>query len=223
MREVVLDTETTGLDPHQGHRIVEIGCVELINHVPTGRVFQQYLNPGRPMPQGAYAVHGLSDEFLADKPGFSEVADAVLAFIADSPLVIHNAAFDLGFLNAELAGLRRPPLDAGRAIDTVDMARRLFPGAPANLDALCRRFEIDLCDRTLHGALKDSHLLAAVYLELCGGRQPAFNLASSARVQSSGQRATPHTPRVIHPTPEETAAHIAFLQGLTNPMWHTTP
>ncbi|MBK8909347.1 MAG: DNA polymerase III subunit epsilon [Rhodospirillales bacterium] len=223
MREVVLDTETTGLDPHQGHRIVEIGCVELINHVPTGRTYQQYLNPGRPMPQGAYAVHGLSDEFLAGKPGFSEVADAFLSFIAGSRLVIHNAAFDLGFLNAELAGVRRPPLDAGRAIDTVEMARRLFPGAPANLDALCRRFEIDLCDRTLHGALKDSHLLAAVYLELCGGRQPAFNLATSARLRSSGPRMIRHTPRVIHPTLEERTAHAAFLQGLTDPVWNLRP
>lgn len=223
MREVVLDTETTGFDPLQGHRIVEIGCVELFNHVPTGRAYQQYVNPHRPMPQGAYAVHGLSDDFLADKPAFTEVADSFMDFIADSPLIIHNAAFDLGFLNAELAGSGRPPIDNARAIDTVDMARRLFPGAPANLDALCRRFEIDLCDRTLHGALKDSHLLAAVYLELRGGRQPAFDLASMARLHSSGPRATRHTPRLIYPTPEETAAHTAFLHHLTNPLWLATP
>ena len=180
MREIVVDTETTGLDPAAGHRIVEIGCVELLNHLPTGRTFQCYLNPERSMPTDAFGVHGLSAAFLADKPRFPEIADGLLQFLADSPLVIHNAAFDLGFLNAELRRSARDEIAGERTIDTVRMARCKYPGAPASLDALCRRYQIDLSDRVIHGALKDAQLLARVYLELQGGRQPGLSLVSTS-------------------------------------------
>lgn len=218
MREIALDTETTGLDPLAGHRIIEIGCVEMHNHVATGERFHCYLNPERPVPAEAFAVHGLSDAFLADKPRFVEVAEKMLAFLGDARLVIHNAAFDLGFLNAELARLKQPPLAVDRAIDTVRLAREKFPGAPANLDALCRRFDIDLSDRTLHGALKDAQLLARVYLQLRGGREPTLTLVSS---RSTTKKAPPpeRTPRLIEPTAEEAAAHAAMLQKLKNPLW----
>ncbi|MGH6954193.1 MAG: DNA polymerase III subunit epsilon, partial [Alphaproteobacteria bacterium] len=165
MREIVLDTETTGLEPAEGHRIVELGCLELENHVPTGRSFRAYLNPEREVPAEAFEVHGLSGEFLATQSRFSEVCDDFLGFVADSPLVIHNAGFDLGFVNAELARAGRPPLEAGRVTDTLELARRRFPGAQAGLDALCRRFGIDLSGRQKHGALVDAGLLAKVYLE----------------------------------------------------------
>lgn len=221
MREIVLDTETTGLDPASGHRIIDIGCVELVNHVPTGRDFQRYLNPQRPVPAEAFAVHGLSDAFLADKPRFAEVADDLLAFLGNAPLVIHNAAFDLGFLNAELARLGRPPLPTGRATDTVQMARARFPAAPASLDALCRRFAIDLAERSQHGALKDARLLAQVYLELIGGREPALALVLASR---GGQAVTTapvaRRPRLIPPTPAEAAAHADFVARLKGePLW----
>jgi DNA polymerase III subunit epsilon len=170
MREVVLDTETTGLDPLGGDRIVEIGAVELINHIATEETFHGYVNPERDMPPEAFKVHGLSEEFLAGQPIFPDVAEGFLEFIGDSPLIIHNADFDLGFLNAELDRLGKPPIPSARAIDTVRMARKKFPGAPASLDALCRRFQIDISHREQHGALKDSLLLAEVYLELVGGR-----------------------------------------------------
>ena len=222
MREIVLDTETTGLDPGDGHRIVEIGCVELLNHVATGRTFQRYFNPLIPMPSEAFAVHGLSDEFLADKPLFEEEAENLLTFLGDSPLIIHNARFDMGFINAELAKLDRPALPMDRAIDTVAMARQKFPGAPANLDALCRRFQIDLSDRSLHGALKDSRLLAEVYLELRGGRQPGLHLVSARRLLPTQEQAIHHTPRVIEPTPEERAAHDVFIGRLSDPLWEQT-
>lgn len=172
MREIVLDTETTGMEPADGDKIVEIGCLELENHLPTGRKLHLYLNPERDVPAGAVAVHGLTNEFLKDKPTFSEVVGDFLDFIGDdSRLVIHNAEFDMKFLNAELRALGFPSLDPRRALDTVMMARKKFPGSPANLDALCRRFGIDNTGRTLHGALLDSELLAEVYLELLGGRQ----------------------------------------------------
>lgn len=177
MREIVLDTETTGLDPIDGHRIVEIGCLELINHVPTDKVFHSYVNPLRSMPEGAFAVHGLSEEFLGDKPLFADVCDEFIAFIAGSPLVIHNARFDLKFLNAELERFGGTPLPADRAIDTLEMARKKYPGSPNSLDALCRRFGVDTSVRAKHGALVDSYLLAEVYLELIGGRQPDFDLS----------------------------------------------
>ena len=171
MREIVLDTETTGFDPKSGDRIVEIGAVEIVNKVATGEFYHQYLNPERDMPEDAFKVHGLSADFLADKPVFKNVADALLAFVQDSPLVIHNAAFDMRFLNHELKGIGRPPLAAERAVDTLLMAQKKFPGSPNNLDALCRRFEVDASARVRHGALLDCELLAEVYLHLCGGRQ----------------------------------------------------
>ncbi len=179
MREIILDTETTGLDPLQGHRIVEIGCVELFNFVPTGKTYQAYINPERTMPTAASAVHGLTDEFLADKPVFSQIVDDFLQFIGDAPLVAHNAPFDMGFVNAELVRHGYKKLADSRATDTVAMARKMFPGAPASLDALCKRFNVDASGRDLHGALLDARLLAEVYLELRGGRQVDLMLAAT--------------------------------------------
>jgi len=221
MREVVLDTETTGLDPASGHRIVEIGCIELVNHVATGRNFHSYVNPERDVPAEALAVHGLTTEFLAGHPTFAAVVDDFAAFIADSMLVIHNAEFDLGFLNAELQKLSRPPLPLERAIDTVTLARRKFPGAPANLDALCRRFQIDNADRSLHGALKDARLLAEVYLELIGGRQRDLGLVAEGRRGGEAEAKNRRTPRPHAPTPEEELAHAAFVDKLQSPIWKT--
>jgi DNA polymerase-3 subunit epsilon len=222
MREIVLDTETTGLDPAEGHRIVEIGAIELENHLPNGRSFHEYLNPDRPMPPEALAVHGLTDAFLADKPRFAAVADRFLAFIGDARLVIHNAAFDMRFLNAELARLRLPPIAETRAIDTVAMARQRFPGSPASLDALCRRFGIDNAARTKHGALLDSEILAEVYLELIGGRQPGLMLAAGTTVTSRNPgRAEPAARTSPRPAPlppalteAEAAAHAAMVAKL---------
>jgi DNA polymerase-3 subunit epsilon len=224
LREIVLDTETTGLEPAEGHRIVEIGAVELLNHMPTGRTFHKYINPQRAMPEEAFRIHGLSDDFLRDKPVFAEVAAEFVAFIGDARLVIHNAAFDMKFINAELSWLDLVPIPVERAVDTVAIARRRFPGAQASLDALCRRFGIDNSGRTLHGALLDSELLAEVYLELIGGRQPDFALAVSAEVTvvsggsgaSGGEwrprpRPVPLPPRI---TAEEEAAHEAFVRTL---------
>lgn len=220
MREVVLDTETTGIDPAEGHRVVEIGCVELVNHVPTGRRFHCYVNPERPMPTGAFEVHGLTDAFLAEKPPFPAVAEGLLEFLGEAPLVIHNAVFDMGFLNAELARCGRGPLPGSRAICTLTRARTMFPGAPASLDALCRRYEIDLSDRALHGALKDAELLAAVYLELVGGRQPALMLSIQSRRQAVADVApVARTPIVIHPSAEEEGAHAAFVARLPQALW----
>lgn len=221
MREVVLDTETTGLDPGSGHRVVEIGCVELFNHVPTGVTFQIYLNPDRPMPADAFEIHGLSDEFLADKPRFHEVVDEVLDFLAESPLVIHNAAFDLAFLNAELAALKRPLIESARAVDTVQLARERFPGAPASLDALCKRFAVDASAREKHGALLDAELLAEVYLELRGGRQPDLTLdaAETALTQAAGAHER-RAPRPHAPSADELAAHRAFIEAeLKQAIW----
>ncbi len=225
MREIVLDTETTGLDPEAGHRVVEIGCVELINHLPSGRTFQCYLNPERPMPDEAFRVHGLSEEFLAGHKLFAAVAEDFIAFIGDAPLVIHNAAFDLRFLNAELKRLGRPGIEFGRAIDTVSMARSKFPGAQASLDALCRRFGIDNSGRTLHGALLDCELLAEVYLELVGGRQPEFIIAAeqsaveTAAAIALAPRREARAPRPHADSPEELAAHAALLEMLKDPLW----
>jgi DNA polymerase III subunit epsilon len=222
MREIVLDTETTGLDPAAGHRIVEIGCIELLNHVPTGMTFHRLINPDRSMPTAAFEVHGLSDELLAKQPRFAKVADDFLEFIADSPLVIHNAAFDLGFVNAELAKCGLPPLADTRAVDTVSMARRKYPGAPASLDALCRRFAIDLGGRAKHGALVDAELLAAVYLELLGGRQPGlgFGLEANA-VRHTERRREARPARSFAPTADERAAHAAFVATLADPIWES--
>lgn len=217
MREIVLDTETTGLDPTVGHRIIEIACVELLHHIPTGRDFHRYVNPGRDIPDDAHAVHGLTEEFLAAHPPFEAIADELLAFIGSDPLVIHNAEFDLAFLNAELARIGRPML-VPTHIDTLIMARQRYPGAPASLDALCRRFEIDNSGRVTHGARIDCGLLAAVYLELIGGRQPGLDFAApEAGVVTAIRIARP--PRPHAPSFEEVAAHEAMLAMLTSPLW----
>ena len=222
MREIILDTETTGLDPDAGHRIVEIGCLELLHRLPSGRQFQKHLNPERDMPAEAQAVHGLTAEFLAGQPKFSEIVEEFLEFIGTAPLVIHNAQFDLKFLNAELARLGKPAIEPARTVDTVALARRRFPGAQASLDALCRRFEIDNSARSVHGALLDCQLLADVYLELSGGRQAGFDLGHAGRAAALGtpNRERPTRPARIHePTPEETAAHEALLARMKDPVW----
>lgn len=219
MREIVLDTETTGFDPESGDRIVEIGAVELMGHVATGNTYHQYINPERGMPTEAFEVHGLGDDFLRDKPKFANIGQAFLDFIGDSKLVIHNAAFDIKFLNAELKWMKLPQIPWERAIDTLAIARKRFPGSPASLDALCRRFGIDNGARTLHGALLDSEILAEVYLELIGGRQPDFalsaqnsNIGGSAKSQwSPSPRPMPLPSRL---TEKEAAAHADFVSKL---------
>lgn len=220
MREIVLDTETTGFDPESGDRIVEIGAIELIRHVPTDNVFHEYIDPERSMPQEAFEVHGLGDDFLRGKPKFAELGQKFLDFVGDAKLVIHNAAFDMKFLNAELRWMGLPQIPFDRAIDTLDIARRRFPGSPASLDALCRRFGIDNSARTLHGALLDSEILAEVYLELIGGRQPDFGLSTS---QASASNAIaieswtpPPRPRALSPriTAQEREAHASFVARL---------
>jgi DNA polymerase-3 subunit epsilon len=215
MREIVLDTETTGFDPANGDRIVEIGCIELIDHLPTGKHYHCYLNPERDMPADAEKVHGLSISFLADKPLFADIAAEFLEFIGDAPLVIHNAGFDMKFLNAELGRIGAELLPYERAIDTIVMAKTKFPGARYSLDELCRRFSIDLTDRSKHGALIDSELLAQVYLELLGGRQKTFSLAPTDHVRAPvadmtavRQRPTPLAPLI---TEAERKAHAAFV------------
>jgi DNA polymerase-3 subunit epsilon len=223
MREIVLDTETTGLDPLAGHRVVELGCVELENMVATGETFHAYFNPEMVMPAGAQDVHGLSDAFLADKPRFAERVEAFLEFIGDAQLVIHNAQFDIGFLNAELERCNRAKL-ANVYVDTVSVARRKFPGQRVSLDALCERFNIDNSGRTKHGALLDSELLAEVYLELSGGRQRDLGLApETARRggagRAPGEGAIMRAARPHAPTAAELALHAAFLSKLTDPLW----
>jgi DNA polymerase-3 subunit epsilon len=228
MREIVLDTETTGLNPATGDKIVEIGCVELINHLPSGETYHQYINPERPMPEEAFAIHGLSDEFLADQLVMNDVAESFLEFIGDAPLIIHNAEFDLRFINAELKALDRPILAKARAIDTVVLARTAFPGAPASLDALCKRFGIDNPSRSLHGALLDAQLLAEVYLELIGGRQADMGLKDDAggpgdtqgeaQSEASGDTAR-RPPRPHAASGPEKAAHNDFLDKIDKPIW----
>jgi DNA polymerase-3 subunit epsilon len=217
MREVVLDTETTGLDPREGHRIVEIACIELVHHVPTGRAFHRYVDPGRDVPEDARAVHGLDAAFLAGQPPFAAIVDELLAFIGSDRLVMHNAEFDLAFVNAELARIGRPPLGCAY-VDTLALARRRFPGAPASLDALCRRFAIDLSDREKHGAEIDCRLLAAVYVELLGGRQPGLDFTLSENAAAPSRR-DPRAPRPHAPTPDERAAHQAMLALIAEPLW----
>ena len=222
MREIVLDTETTGLDPKSGHRIVEIGCVELVNHVPTGRTYHQYINPERDMPDEAFRVHGLSIDFLGDHPVFAQIVDAFVEFVEEATLVIHNAEFDMGFINAELMKLERPKLVMERAVDTVRMARKKFPGAPANLDALCKRFNIDNSSRDLHGALLDARLLADVYLELIGGRQTDLGLAgklTTAGGNAGSETSSVRAPRAHAASSEEEARHQAFIKTLDEPLW----
>src|SRR3954454_4979781 len=228
MREIVLDTETTGFDPLMGHRIVEIGCVEVINYIPTDNQLHLYINPERDMPPEAFAVHGLSEEFLRDKPVFAQICGQFLDFIGDSRLVIHNAEFDMRFINAELNRVGIKPLPMTRALDTGGMARRKCAGAPASLDALCRRFSIDNSNRTLHGALLDAQLLGEVYLELQGGRQPDLVLAVSRGQAASNADGSPvkvertkRDPRPHAPTEAELEAHAALLAKLKNPMWLT--
>ncbi len=220
MREIVLDTETTGLDPEQGHRLVEVAGVELLDHLPTGRSFHSYLDPERDMPEDAFRVHGLSAAFLRDYPRFAEVIDPLLEFLGDSRLVIHNAAFDMRFLNAELVRHAREPLAFGRAVDTLFLAQRRFPGAANSLDALCRRFAVDNSARTRHGALLDCELLAEVYLHLIGGRQIGLGLVLPGQRSGGAAIARPVRPARPHaPSVEELAAHAAFVATLEDPVW----
>lgn len=227
MREIVLDTETTGFEPSEGDRIVEIGAVELFNHLPTGRTYHQYINPERNMPEAAFNVHGLSEEFLSTKPLFKDIAQDFIDFIKDSKLVIHNASFDMKFLNAELKWVNRSALPNHQAIDTLAIARRKFPGSPASLDALCRRFGIDNSSRTLHGALLDSEILAEVYLELVGGRQPDLVLSgpevktSADGSPSSDWRPAPRPkPLPSRLSETEKAAHDSFIAALgSDSLW----
>ena len=223
MREIVIDTETTGLDPQEGHRIVEVACVELMHHVPTGRKFHRYVNPDRDIPADAYAVHGLTAEFLAGHPPFAAIADELAAFIGDDRVVIHNAEFDIAFINAELARLDRAPL-ACPFVDTLGVARRRYPGAPASLDALCRRFDIDLSVREKHGADIDCALLASVYLELLGGRQPGLDFAAATAELAidqfgAAQQRPPRPARPHFPSEEELVAHQAMLAAIKAPLW----
>jgi DNA polymerase-3 subunit epsilon len=225
LREIVLDTETTGLDPYQGHRMVEIGCVELINRIPSGQVFHRYLNPERDVPAEAFAVHGLSYERLKAEPCFLEIVEDLLNFIGDSPLVAHNATFDLGFVNAELERAGSSPLGRDRLVDTLILARRRHPGGPNNLDGLCARYGIDNSRRTKHGALLDAEILAEVYLELIGGRQASLILVDTGSPATSAghaviivkPRPTPLQPRI---TEDEREAHVAFIAKLgTSAIW----
>lgn len=227
MREIVLDTETTGLNPDDGHRIVEIGALEMINHVPSGRSYHVYINPEREVEADAVAIHGLSNAVLADKPVFAEIADDFLEFIGDSSLVIHNARFDMGFINAELTRLGHAALPMERAIDTLALARRKFPGGQASLDALCRRFNIDNSHRELHGAMIDTDLLADVYIELIGGRQPGLAFADALKPAPGTAESLPvaaatsaRKPRPHAPSEAELKAHAEFIEGLKNPLWN---
>jgi len=222
MREIALDTETTGLDPFAGHRVIEIGCVEMFNRIRTGNSFQAYINPKRDVPEEAFRVHGISNAFLADKPVFADIAKGFVEFIGDSKLVIHNAQFDLKFINYELNLLDIKQIHNDRAIDTMLIARRKFPGAPAKLDALCKRFNIDLSARTKHGALLDSELLADVYLELMGGRQETLSFEEDkSTVKIEVQKvAKPVIPARSFPASEiEITAHQAFMKKVKNPIW----
>jgi DNA polymerase-3 subunit epsilon len=223
MREIVLDTETTGLDPLAGHRVVEVGCIELVNTVATGKTFHAYFNPEMIMPSGAQDIHGLTDEFLADKPLFAERLEELLAFIGDAQLVIHNAQFDIGFLNAELERVGRATL-TNPYVDTVSVARRRFPGQRVSLDALCERFNVDNSARTKHGALLDAELLAEVYLELSGGRQRDLGLAPELLTAAVSGLVIPvnrpvRPPRPHMPSAAELAAHAEFLKQITAPLW----
>lgn len=227
MREIVFDTETTGLSPLNGDRLVEIGCVELFNRVETGRTFHAYFNPGRPMPSEAEAVHGLSDAFLADKPSFHETCEELLDFLGDAPLVAHNATFDFGFLNHELGHCSRPLICMTRMVDTLVLARQKHPGAKHSLDALCTRFGVDRSLRVKHGALIDAQLLAQVYVELTGGRQIGLSLAATTVIESSTVQAVTAVPKAIKfrpprphaATAEELERHARFVGSLSNPIW----
>ncbi len=226
MREIIFDTETTGLDPNTGDRMVEIGCIEMVNRVATGRTFHEYFNPDRDMPAEAEKVHGLSATFLSDKPRFREKAEALLEFLGDSPLVAHNAQFDFGFLNFELGGCGLACVGNDRMIDTLVLARRRHPGAKHSLDALCSRYGVDRSHRTLHGALLDAELLAQVYVELTGGRQIGLQLAvdNTGPEEIVQTRFVPKTgeyraPRAHSATAQELARHKSFIETLESPLW----
>lgn len=225
MREIVFDTETTGLSFSAGHRLVEIGCIELVNRVPTGRHFHRYINPERDMPAEAFAVHGLSQAFLADKPRFHDICDELIEFLGDCPLIAHNAMFDFGFINGELGFCGRQLIQVERIVDTLALARAKHPGAKHTLDALCVRYGIDLSARELHGALLDAQLLAQVFIELTGGRQIALGL-SVEQVQSHAPaeagrpaRSNVRPARVFAPSAEERARHAVFMAGIEEPLW----
>ena len=225
MREIVFDTETTGLDPLQGHRLIEIGCIELVNRIPSGQVFHRYVNPDRDMPHEAFAVHGLSLEFLQDKPRFPDICDELIEFIGDAPLVAHNASFDLGFLNAEFERCKKMLLTRDRLVDTLMLARRRHPGGSNRLDDLCSRYGIDNSRRTKHGALLDAELLAEVYVELIGGRQASLILVeTSHEIATTRYRTTAAPPRPVALPPRlsdaELVAHAAFIASLgTQAIW----
>jgi DNA polymerase-3 subunit epsilon len=232
MREIVFDTETTGLSPNDGHRLVEIGCVEIVNRCETGRTFHKYINPERSMPSEAEAVHGLSAIFLSDKPCFHEIVDELVEFLGDAPLIAHNASFDFTFLNWELENCGREPVPMSRMVDTLAMARARHPGAKHSLDALCTRYGVDRSQRIKHGALLDAELLTQVYVELCGGRQIGMMLAQEIRVEATAApsaattRAVPRLARPPRPhsaSPEELARHAAFIQKLVDPLWELVP
>ena len=222
MREIVLDTETTGLKATEGHRIVEIGALELVNHMPTGVQFHRYINPEREIDEGAYRVHGLARDFLSEHGTFQDMVPEFLEFIAMDPLIIHNASFDMGFINNELDLAGLPRISDNRVIDTLQIARTRFPGAQASLDALCRRFGIDNRHRDLHGALVDADLLASVYLELVGGREPGLTFGDPHNdvVDVVFETSRIREPRTFAPTPEEDAAHAALIdQRVVDPIW----
>ena len=223
MREIILDTETTGLDPKMGHRIVEIGAVELINHTPTGVNYQTYINPERDVDPGAQEIHGLTNEFLKQHPTFGDISAEFIDFLSNSTLVIHNAPFDLAFINMELNRLGEPSISSERVIDTLVLARKKFPGAQANLDALCRRFAIENRHRELHGALVDAALLADVYIELIGGKEPTLGLsAKKTNTVAEDTTRVYQKPRSFPVTEEELELHRAFVQTLINPIWDKT-
>lgn len=227
MREIVMDTETTGFDPHSGDRLVEIGCVELSNYIPTGRVWHQYINPERDMPDGAFQVHGLSTQFLSDKPVFADVVEDFLNFVDGGKMIFHNASFDMNFINAELSWLGKSAIPPEQVFDTLAMARRKHPAGPNSLDALCKRYGVDNSSRTKHGALLDAELLAEVYLHLIGGPQAAFDLSASGRGSRAG--ASRGTAQLVRPAPlpqqlveAERAAHTEFVNELgENAIWKT--
>lgn len=230
MRQIILDTETTGMDPQQGDRLVEIGCVEVMNYVPTGKTYHVYINPEREVPAEAVAVHGLTTQFLKDKPYFSQIYTDFLDFVAEGHLVIHNAAFDMKFINAELRKVGHRPIPDKRVTDTLMLARKKFPGSPASLDALCRRFGIDNSAREYHGALLDAQLLSEVYLEMMGGRQHGLGLAPANNIvqNDDGLMVSQHAartreyraPRPHAASPEELAAHALLLKQLSDPIWN---
>ena len=224
MREVILDTETTGLDPKLGHRLVEIGAVELVNHTPTGVNYQTYINPERDVDPGAQEIHGLTNEFLKQHPTFGDISAEFIDFLSNSTLVIHNAPFDLAFINMELNRLGEPLISSEKVIDTLVLARKKFPGAQANLDALCRRFAIENRHRELHGALVDAALLADVYIELIGGKEPTLGLSAKKTNSTLAEERTRvyQKPRSFPVSEEELELHRAFVKTLINPIWDKT-